>query len=99
MVHGEPIKRTPWKALWGITGLEWVEGAGYGQQALVSGGTDGKYYGRQKTRLILRLQVVYDYGIYAMPILFAISLPKWRRTLAVSHWVISVNEKPRWSCE
>ena len=44
MVHGEPIKRTPWKALCGITGLEWVEGAGLAQQALVSGGTDGKFY-------------------------------------------------------
>ena len=99
MVHGEPIKRTPWKALWGITGLEWVEGAGHGQQALVSGGTDGRYYGSQKTCLILRLQVVYDYGTYVMPILFAISSPKWRRMLGVSHWVTSANEKPRWSCE
>jgi WD40 repeat protein len=45
MFHGEPIKRTAWKTLWGITGLEWVEGAGYAQQALVSGGTDGEYYG------------------------------------------------------
>ena len=99
MVHGEPIKRTPWKVLWGITGLEWVEGAGNGQQALVSGGTDGRCYGSQKTCLILRLQVLYDYGTYVMPILFAISSPKWRRMLGVSRWVISANEKPRWSCE
>lgn len=54
MFHGEPIKRTPWKSLWGITGLEWVEGAGFTQRALVSGGTDGKleYYGCQETDLI-----------------------------------------------
>ena len=99
MIHGKPIKRTPWKALWGITGLEWVEGAGQAQQALVSGGTDGKYYDSQKTRLILRLQVVCGYGIYVMLILFAISSPKWRRTSGVSQWAISANEKPRWSCE
>lgn len=100
MVHGEPIKRTPWKALCGITGLEWVEGAGLAQQALVSGGTDGKFYDCQKTHLlILRLQGVYDYGIYVMLILFATPLPKWRRTSGVSQWVISENEKSRWSCE
>lgn len=99
MVHGKPIKRTPWKALWGITGLEWVEGAGHGQQALVSGGTDGKYYGCQKTRLNLRPQAVYDCGIYVMLTLFAISSPKWRRTSGVFQWAISANERPRWSCE
>ena len=99
MVHREPIKRAPWKGLQGITGLEWVEGAGHGQQALVSSGTDGRYNGSQKTCLILRLQVVYDYGTYVMPILFAISLPKWRRMLGVSHWVISANKKPHWLCE
>lgn len=95
MFHGEPIKRTPWKALWGITGLEWVEGAGNGQQALVSGGTDGKYYSCQKTRLNSRPQVVYVYGIYVMLIPFAISSPKWRRTLGVSQWATLANEKSR----
>jgi WD40 repeat protein len=99
MYHGEPIKRTPWKALWGITGLEWVEGAGYSQQALVSGGNDGKYLRLPENAYRLRLQVVYDYGIYAMLPLFATPSPKWRRMSEVSRWAISANEKPRWSCE
>jgi len=99
MFHGEPIKRTPWKSLWGITGLEWVEGAGNAQQALVSGGTDGQYYELPINTSDVRLQVVYDYGIYVMLTLFATSLPKWRRTSGVSQWAISANDKPHWSCE